>query len=759
MPKQCGNKNMVSQFEETYSSDDNDDSTPYSRFEDAEDADAQDTDQLILDKLLNEIVEETSKTLYPGQTTIIPPPPLPSTEEMYREFCLFLEEEKQNLASAKRLEEETEAKRQALIIIHQKEKEAAEKQAAIASYEYTSSLRRWHRITHPLIPRPIKTLPRLNYIEIEKDHKQHLKIHVSLFDELKEMADKIMKKLKLKLNYKPKARKPKPIINPTTVRGSLFYKRNRCFERKTAPLETDDKGEIKLSEKEQEKIKKKQQWEAENARLQAERAQNPNYGLVQQNFDTNPNPRGYKPSQFGVPPTISVSYQEILDLPTEEGETEEDEQLLEEELLKSICEKSILAVENLEKKEATDSKEAEEQKIADAEEAEYLATMAKYSGLTVSTSPKTAAKPDRKQSKSEKNEKALKKAGIKLGLVGLIQQKKDERCGVDSKYSARTAAFADLADKNKLEKVLTFTKLCKSVTGGTKCTHKNCRFAHSLDQLQHRECRFGENCSFVKFDDNGNYANASFGRTGKKCNCYHPGETTEMFSKRLNIKFTPPKPPATSTVPTSTILTSTAPTSNSVSVTKPWSDIVRVLTEDDKKVMYSTGYTIVSQLGVPDNAQNPIDISKSARLPGNTRGLGFSESKSTSTSTSTSTPTPTLTAWVKGTTLQSEIPPPSPTPPARVRKSRWDDKSQVDKVYIDEALDKAKEKAAYIKEVLDKAKEKVAVIQYQIEETETKIDTSITSDTTIFRVPKDKAATALMSIIRSGISNFKLIEY
>jgi hypothetical protein len=200
MPKQCGNKNMVSQFEETYSSDDNDDSTPYSRFEDAEDADAQDTDQLILDKLLNEIVEETGKTLYPGQTIIIPPPPLPSPEEMYREFCLFLEEEKQNLADAKRLEEETEAKRQALIIIHQKEKEAAEKQAAIASYEYTSSLRRWHRITHPLIPRPIKTLPRLNYIEIEKDHKQHLKIHVSLFDELKEMADKIMKKLKLKLN-------------------------------------------------------------------------------------------------------------------------------------------------------------------------------------------------------------------------------------------------------------------------------------------------------------------------------------------------------------------------------------------------------------------------------------------------------------------------------------------------------------------------------------------------------------------------------
>jgi hypothetical protein len=190
--------------------------------------------------------------------------------------------------------------------------------------------------------------------------------------------------------------------------------------------------------------------------------------------------------------------------------------------------------------------------------------------------------------------------------------------------------------------------------------------------------------------------------------------------------------------------------------TKTYSDIVRILTEDDKKVMYSKGYTIVSQLGVPDTAQNPIDISTSARLPGNTKGLGFSSSSSSSSST--------VIAWVKGTTLQSEIPStPSPTstptPPARVRKSRWDDKSQVEKVYIDEALDKAKEKASYIKEVLDKAKEKAAVIQHQIEETETKIDTSITSDTTIFRVPKDKAATALMSIIRSGITNFKLIEY
>ena len=65
--------------------------------------------------------------------------------------------------------------------------------------------------------------------------------------------------------------------------------------------------------------------------------------------------------------------------------------------------------------------------------------------------------------------------------------------------------------------ILTYTTLCRSVTENKKCFHKNCRFAHSIDQLKPRECRFRDACGFVKQSINGHYENVNFGKTGKKC--------------------------------------------------------------------------------------------------------------------------------------------------------------------------------------------------------------------------------------------------
>ena len=130
--------------------------------------------------------------------------------------------------------------------------------------------------------------------------------------------------------------------------------------------------------------------------------------------------------------------------------------------------------------------------------------------------------------------------------IGIIKQSVKKRSSDDEKYAMRCDAFEVLGDKEKLGEALKFTQMCRSIIQGKKCYHAKCRFAHSVDQLTKRNCRFGVQCKFVKHIGQGKYIAQRFGRTGKTCSCYHPNETEQSFCLRLNLKYTPkpvtPKP-------------------------------------------------------------------------------------------------------------------------------------------------------------------------------------------------------------------------
>ena len=77
----------------------------------------------------------------------------------------------------------------------------------------------------------------------------------------------------------------------------------------------------------------------------------------------------------------------------------------------------------------------------------------------------------------------------------------------------------------------TKTKLCESVYTGNPCRHKsNCRFAHSLDEINVLECPFGNRCGFVQ-----NRRGVFFNSEGKFCKFIHPEETRENYFSRNGI--------------------------------------------------------------------------------------------------------------------------------------------------------------------------------------------------------------------------------
>lgn len=95
----------------------------------------------------------------------------------------------------------------------------------------------------------------------------------------------------------------------------------------------------------------------------------------------------------------------------------------------------------------------------------------------------------------------------------------------------RKVAFETLANKETLDKKLIKTKICNSLEKIEKCPHgENCRFAHSLDELNISNCLFGQQCRFVRCF-NGNVVN-----TGKKtCHHKHPDESVDCFFKRTGL--------------------------------------------------------------------------------------------------------------------------------------------------------------------------------------------------------------------------------
>ena len=88
----------------------------------------------------------------------------------------------------------------------------------------------------------------------------------------------------------------------------------------------------------------------------------------------------------------------------------------------------------------------------------------------------------------------------------------------------------------------TKTKLCESVYTGNPCRHKNnCRFAHSLDEINILECPFGNRCGFVQ-----NRRGVFFNSEGKFCKFIHPEETRENYFSRNGIVVKKAEPKAES---------------------------------------------------------------------------------------------------------------------------------------------------------------------------------------------------------------------
>ena len=83
-------------------------------------------------------------------------------------------------------------------------------------------------------------------------------------------------------------------------------------------------------------------------------------------------------------------------------------------------------------------------------------------------------------------------------------------------------------EKKKVEK----TEMCRF--GKDKCLHKNCRYAHSILELNIVDCDYGSNCKAIYFDQRKNiYMNDK--RKSKICMRIHPKETKENFYSRVNI--------------------------------------------------------------------------------------------------------------------------------------------------------------------------------------------------------------------------------
>ncbi len=121
----------------------------------------------------------------------------------------------------------------------------------------------------------------------------------------------------------------------------------------------------------------------------------------------------------------------------------------------------------------------------------------------------------RNKSKAEKDaEKAQREYDNALKA-----QKKEEEMKT---VAERSDAFEKLANKDEMAKSLAKSKMCKFVMEGKSCIHKECKFAHSFDELTPAMCVFNENC-----------------KCKSKCAFMHTGETKNSFVARMKISIAP----------------------------------------------------------------------------------------------------------------------------------------------------------------------------------------------------------------------------
>ncbi len=471
--------------------------------------------------------------------------------------------------------------------------------------------------------------------------------------------------------------------------------------------------------------------------------------------------------------------------PVEEIVTEQQQEQQEIDnaqiaLIKIAC---ISKIEREEKEDIITAQNAVQDKKDLADESEFVSVMAGNLGLETKM-------PEQK--KKVKASKISKKSTTIIVGNGLLEQAFERRGETDQKYKTRCDAFGDLADTVKLDVVLKFTKLCRSVRLGKKCFHKECRFAHSIDQLVSKECRFGQTCRYVKTDGDGSYKNRASGSSGKTCDCVHPGETDQSFSSRMGLKqvtqpvikssvvYAPIKQlePIQSgswayvvnkaeTLVTSSLVEETktetvvdlaVETKTEAPVKAVWADVVmKSLSTEEKSAMYGKG---VQMLGKIDKIENAPIVEVEARRPRDTRGLGFTAKQSFQGDVLARG-----FSWVKGGVL---------LPPKKERVQRFDTKplyilaiEEINRRISTEEADiaqrvlVAKEKATEINKRLSNADiaHRVLLARTKASDINDRLNKPkvlVKTQETVFRIPLEHAETALISAIKSGVLDFRI---
>ena len=618
-----------------------------------------------------------------------------------------------------------------------------------------------------------------------EDDEKLMNIHNKMFSELNEVfrwraeqirtkmmlakADKLRKQAFKERDIKKRGMNKKSEAHVARATGSLVLKGMDSAAEKAAITAVNFEKKLR-------KDKEKAEWILKNKIAQAKALLEPKSNIVVINYDIE--------SDNDDSDIKSVKNDEEKE---KEEKEKEDIKNAEDQALEDLKRMTITIIEAREIREALENeeikKEVEEKAQSELEEAHFISTMSKAMGL------------EEKKCQSITKDTKVKKPVIELGFLGLISQKRLQRCSDDSKYAKRSEAFSDLADKKKLDDVLTNTTLCRSVTDKKKCYHIDCRFAHSIEQLKPRECRFGNSCGFVKNMENGRYINNKFGKTGKKCSALHPGEHQRSLCDRLGLKYEEKKtsvnqPLVVATeqkhIPRAWIQHKTEDTKREytdnkietiipITTTMTWSTVVfKSLTDEEKKNAYGKGLEIITKQGYVDGSGlgkntngivNPVSQSE-IRQPLQRHGIGY-----LSTSVYVKSPSVSVTSkgfsWVKGAVLNHQ---------KKSRISRWDVKpayltaiesinqklsstvidEKLINFSIDKAIDKAIAKAAEInKRLLDEA-EKSTWTQVGSESKKYTRPVQEKSDEIIFRVPKKDAELALLAAIRSGISNFRI---
>ena len=360
----------------------------------------------------------------------------------------------------------------------------------------------------------------------------------------------------------------------------------------------------------------------------------------------------------------SITLQEEDERTDKQKQTDKEEKKIDQDDEKEVQEALILinrkCIEKFKLQDEEQKKENESKKMKKEDEKDedyFVKTISSNMGIEIKDEPMKI-----------KKKKIKKKVVLKTGFKGLIDVAVDKRKAVDETYAARCNGFDDATDTEKMKETLKYTSLCRSVKEKKKCYHTDCRFAHSIDQLQRGYCRFGKGCKFVKTLLNGQYANCKFGRSGKSCSFFHPDEHDRGFCNRMGLKYIPKKteektektviksrwePPVSTLIRTWAKVMKKTETDEKIKdfkskMTKKWNEVViETLSEEQKVALYGKGVQILGY--VSDERCNEPFIQPTKREKWDKRGLGFSTEPR---SASTKLVTVKGFNWVKGEVLQ-----------------------------------------------------------------------------------------------------------